>query len=446
MDTKQQLALIQGMQISTKARQSKYADMDLGKGLSAPFPVIGYKGSKWSVRNRGTTYPCEVPDATGRFKIPVPFLDLVVLYGAEHNSKTYYSKNYQDGDDHPPDCWSTDGIKPDAAAPSKQNPTCAGCKWNEFGSRMNQTTGTRGKACADFRRMAVVPYPDIENMAMGGGISAGPMLLRVPPASLGVLAEYSAFLKGNSIPICAVVVRLGFETQLAYPKFTMDTLRALTDDEMDRVIAMQAHPLVERIVQAQVENIVSQAPEPGATPATSKSDTGDDPGPIPDHLKRSNGTAAPTATVTPSAPVTPLGAQVSPSTQPAPSASPFAAMAPNPAVGGPAVQTAQPASQPAQAPQAAPAAPAAPVSQETPAETIARLQAELAAATGQAAKRPRKPRSQPVAPSTTAEPAPATTGLTAASGTPIVEDDEAADEESDPALASINERLGKVMN
>src|SRR5215470_633218 len=152
------------MQISQRARQVlKHADEELAPGIAAPFAVIGFKGSRWSLKHRGQITTFERSD--GSFE---PFLDVVMLYAAPHHSKIYYAKAYQDGDDDVPDCWSTDGIKPDGAAPRKQNPVCKGCKWDEFGSRINQSTGARGKACADTRRIAIVPYPNVENEVGGG--------------------------------------------------------------------------------------------------------------------------------------------------------------------------------------------------------------------------------------------------------------------------------------
>src|SRR5215813_9940029 len=83
--------------------QLKHTDQALGEGIAAPFAVIGYKGARWSVRHRGNTTVLERRDAQGRPDGFVPFLDLVVLRAATHHSKTYYAKNYQDGDDDVPD-------------------------------------------------------------------------------------------------------------------------------------------------------------------------------------------------------------------------------------------------------------------------------------------------------------------------------------------------------
>jgi hypothetical protein len=382
------LTVIGGMKISTKAKQSKYADQELGAGIAAPFAVIGFKGGRWAIKSRGTTHVLERRDAQGRPDGFVPYLDVVILLAASHHSKVYYAKTYQDGDEGVPDCWSTDGTKPDQAAPQKQSPTCANCKWNEFGSRINLQTGkASGKACSDTRRMAVVPYNDIENTLLGG-----PMLLRVPPASLGSVGEYSDLLKANSVPYSAIATRLGFDKEQAYPRIVFAPLAALTDAEMDRVIKMQAHPLVERIVQEQVENVSASVSDAPVIP--------------PAAANGQHGTAV-------TRPVTEPVQQV----QPPPTS---------------------PTSQPAEAP---------PAPSLTPEQAkIRELEDQLAAAKAASAPatRPTRRRSQPVAPSAQAEPHQPVeaAGEEDGSGSGAA----VAAGGSDPALDSITARLSKILS
>lgn len=405
------LTVIGSMKISTLAKQSKYADQELGAGIAAPFAVIGYKGGRWSIRHRGNTHVLERRDAQGRPDGFVPYLDLVVLLAASHHSKVYYEKNYTDGDDNPPDCWSTDGIKPDQAAPKKQSTICANCKWNEFGSRVNQATGSKGKACADTRRMAVVPYGDIENTMLGG-----PMLLRVPPASLGAIGEYSDLLKSNTVPYSAIATRVGFDAKEAYPKMIFGPHAALTDDEMGRVIKMQTHPLVERIVQEQMENMVAQV----------GSEQGQN---APRAANGQHGAAAPPAT-------------------PAEKTNPFAQVpTTDPSYAGPVEgRQTKPAPEPQQGPQTSPEGAGL-----TPEQLkIKELEAQLAAAKAVPAKGPSRRRTQPVSPQAQAEPhqqvaAEETTGITLPAG----EEDgtgTGATVTADPALDSITARLSKILS
>lgn len=423
---KHALTIIANMKISTRAKAVlKHADEELAPGIAAPFAVIGYKGARWSVRARGNTTVLEQDD--GSF---VPFLDVVMLHAAAHHSKIYYAKTYQDGDDDVPDCWSTDGQKPDQAAPRKQATICANCKWNEFGSRTNANTGAKGKACGDVRRIAIVPYPDLENQIMGG-----PMLLRVPPASLAPFAEYSDFLKANGVPYPALVTRIGFDKKEAYPKYVFRPLVALSDDEVDRVAKMQAHSLVDRIVQQQLENIVDQVgSEQGAVSVPKQQGVvgaGEKPADMtpPEHLNRTNGAAAkPTVTQSDQVPHA--------STRPASKANPFAKAAGS----GPSHQGSGEA---IQRQQAAPGETAQTTAQTDPAGSaealspeqarIKELENQLAAAKA-GTRAPAKRRSQPVAPSSEAQSLP-----------PPDAEEGTIEGADDPALAAINARLDKVM-
>jgi len=457
MTTQNALAILSGAKISDLARQSKFATQELGAGIAAPFAVIGYKGGRWSVRHRGVTTVLQRFDASGRPDGFVPFLDLVILQAASHHSKIYYAKAYTDGDDEIPDCWSTNGVVPDQAAPRKQAPTCAQCKWNEFGSRTNAATGAKGKACADIRRMAVTPYLDIENVAAGG-----PMLLRVPPASLGAVGEYSDMLKANSIPYSAVATRIGFDPREAYPKMIFEPYAILSDVEMAKVLTMQAHPLCDRIVQEQVENMVAQVgseqgvPTPNTANTTAQPGAGvqaaPDPGPIPEALRRPT---TPAVATTP--PTNGAAPPVTPQVTPPAGGSPFA-QAINTGPSYPGQKAAEPAPAPTppltaqtaqHVPEATPAPPEVPLTAEQ--LRIRELEAQLEAAKAgtPATRAPRKARTPAVAPQATAEPAPQQQAAAAPPAQPQGEEDGSGSgavvPSGDPAFAALSARLNKIL-
>ena len=195
----------------------KYADQDLGAGIQAPFAVIGYKGCALV-----GPPPRQLPGAgalrregQARWLRALPRSRRPLC--RELTTRRSTTKGaYVDGSDSPPDCWSTDGQKPDGAAVAQAEPNLPRLPPpTSRGSRVNAATGAKGKACSDFRRWAVVPYEDIENVLMGG-----PMLLRIPPASLGGVGEYSDKLRANSVPYAAIATRVGFDGKEAFPKMT----------------------------------------------------------------------------------------------------------------------------------------------------------------------------------------------------------------------------------
>jgi len=196
-------------------------------GLAPSFAVIGYKGRNWRLKYAGETELLKEPNGA-----PVATLDVVIVGISSAISKIFYLKKYQEGDDQAPDCWSTDGIKPDAAAPKKQSVACGNCEQAKWGSRVTDA-GKKAKNCQDSRRLVVVPADDVENDGYGG-----PMLLRLPPMSLANLAAYTRELEKYGAQPYAVRTVLGFNYDVSYPEITFQTTGWLDDDTAVQVADM----------------------------------------------------------------------------------------------------------------------------------------------------------------------------------------------------------------
>jgi hypothetical protein len=225
---------------------------ELVGGIQASFPVISFRGKIWRINFKGVETPLLNPQ-TGD---PVASINVVLLKGAKHLSKIYYSEAYTEGDDHPPVCFSNDGVRPDPQSSEPQSATCAGCPQNVWGSKITPQ-GTKTKACADAKRFAVAPASDPSQA----------MLLRVPPASLSNLGVYNEQLKANNARFYSVVTKIGFDISAAYPKLTFSFVSQITDNTLaQKVIAARNGPTVEQIMQEHgVE--VSEAPPPPAIPS-----------------------------------------------------------------------------------------------------------------------------------------------------------------------------------
>ena len=84
-------------------------------------------------------------------------LNVVIVNAARDVSRTFYAKAYNPKEDAAiPDCWSNDGVTPDASAEEPQHHNCAECPQNVKGSGAGG-----GRACRHFRRVAVVLSDDI---------------------------------------------------------------------------------------------------------------------------------------------------------------------------------------------------------------------------------------------------------------------------------------------
>jgi hypothetical protein len=311
-----------GLKPSTKFAQSKVSHDDLAAGIQASFAVISYKGKVWRVKHRGEEKMLMRPDEPG---VPEAFIQCVIVKASPAIAKIYYKGTYAEGDMSPPDCWSVNGIAPDPASPSKQSTTCAGCPMNAWGSKITGN-GKATKACQDSKRLAIVPANDMQNELFGG-----PMLLRVPPASLADLSAYGAKLKQIGADYFSVVTRIGFDANEAFPKFTFAATRGLNDQEADVILPLQEDARVTRILQEAVDHV--RAEPPGApNPTTAKPAPGTQGAPKeddltpPPHLRRPAPAAADAGGKAPTPPAPPTTVAAAAQPQPDPKEEEIAAL------------------------------------------------------------------------------------------------------------------------
>ncbi|QIG66906.1 hypothetical protein EVB41_075 [Rhizobium phage RHph_TM3_14A] len=254
--------------ISAKFANAPVTD-ELSAGIQSSFGLIGYKGKVWSIRYRGDDTPLMRDDGDG----PRGSIEVVVVKASQHISKIWYEQGYVEGSNAAPDCFSNNGITPEPTSAKKQCDSCALCPHNAWGSRITPA-GKAGKACADSKRLAVVPEGDLANELFGG-----PMLLRVPAASLQDLAVYGNKMQQMGYPAYAVATRISFDVNESYPKFNFNAIRPLRDDEADIILAMREGQAVQRILSenefapatvATPEDVSSVFEQPPETQAPAK--------------------------------------------------------------------------------------------------------------------------------------------------------------------------------
>lgn len=209
---------------------------DLQSGVSGGYGVISFKGKTWSLNEGGNLTYIMRPDNPDEI---ASSLEVVLVKANPALSKVYYEGGYTEGSTEKPVCHSNDGLKPAADAASPQCGTCAACPHNAWGSRISDA-GSKGKACADSRRIAVVPSGELGR----------PMLLRVPAATLKDLSQYAAMLQQRNAPYQAVVTKVGFDPTVAHPKLTFKAIRWLSAEEASEVATTMKSELVTQILGA----------------------------------------------------------------------------------------------------------------------------------------------------------------------------------------------------
>lgn len=217
-----------------KGADNASLNTELAGGISIGYPVLSFRGKTWSLREGGTSTIIMKEDDEDEV---ASSLEVVIVKANPNLSKVYYDGGYTEGSDEKPKCYSHDGHKPAADAASPQSTTCALCPHNAWGSRISEN-GSKGKACADSRRVAVCP----------GGELGRPMLLRIPAATLKDLAGYAQMLSQREAPYQAVLTKIGFDPTVAHPKLTFKVVRWLTESEFAEVLKTMNTDLVQQII------------------------------------------------------------------------------------------------------------------------------------------------------------------------------------------------------
>jgi len=209
----------------------------LGGGISgnAEFPRISIKGSRFRLIDGGA-----------ESVLDINALEVVIVGANPGLSKAWYATAWNpDAEPSAPDCYSLEGDKPHPDSTQPQSDICAGCPQNAWGSRITPQ-GTKVKACADKKRLAVVSADD----------AGGPIyLLEVTASALKGLNKYNTGLKMRNIPTEVVRTIVSFDTDASYPKIQFGFGGLLTEE-----IQKLVDPL---FGSAQVVEITGVASTPG---------------------------------------------------------------------------------------------------------------------------------------------------------------------------------------
>lgn len=234
---------------------------DLAAGVEASYGIMKYKGKVWTTHYKGEERALMRPDGDG----PRNSIDVVIIKAPKVKSKIYYAGGFVEGSSAAPDCWSTNGVSPDASATHKQSTVCLKCPKNEWGSAPKRQDGTpsKGKACTDTKRVAIVPAnaSAVDTDMLMNAMLGGPMLLRIPATSLDPMATYGTRMANQGYQYYAVITRISFDPAEAYPKFKFEPVRPLSDAELDVVLELQKSGQVDRIVAEGTPDNEPAAPE-----------------------------------------------------------------------------------------------------------------------------------------------------------------------------------------
>lgn len=238
------------------------------------YDVLTIKGKVWRVVDGKTKERVTLRNGDGDTLAAVR---VHIVRANSALSKVFYRDGYEEGNDAPPDCFSNDGIKPDAMVKSPECSTCAACPHNVWGSGKEG----KGRACSDSRRIAVAPEGNPDKV----------MLLRVPPASLKGLTEFGKQVEARGVRYQQVLARISFDVDAASPKLEFKPIGFATAEQIQRIADLQEDEVVKAIcglsdVEHSGEETRAEAPAPAPTPAPT-------PAPAAEPAKRTRRAAAP---------------------------------------------------------------------------------------------------------------------------------------------------------
>lgn len=147
-------------------------------------------------------------DAAGKMNPPMR----VVLVGVAQASaqRTFYMKAYDpSAEAAPPDCWSNDGVKPDANVKAPQGKTCETCPQNIKGSGQGST-----RACRFERRIAVVLPDEVGSNNQGDVYQvklASKSIFGKGAGQLFPLNAYIDYVIANGENIDGVITEMSFD-------------------------------------------------------------------------------------------------------------------------------------------------------------------------------------------------------------------------------------------
>jgi hypothetical protein len=171
-------------------------------------------------------------------------LDVIIVDLLPEVSREYYEGEYDpEAKATLPDCWSNDGVKPEAKAKNKQAASCAKCPMNVDGSGNKG----RGRACRFKRRVAALvagdPSGEVYQMSFAAMSLFGKGVDNVHP-----FESYKNFLKANGEGLDTVVTRVMYDLEADTMKLKFQPVRHLTEVEADLVEAAQADPETQKYI------------------------------------------------------------------------------------------------------------------------------------------------------------------------------------------------------
>ena len=159
-----------------------------------------------------------------------PFMDVVIVNGARSVQKTFYAAEYNPDETSIPDCWSSNGERPDADATDPQHDNCKECPKAIKGS------GGAGRAACRFSmRLAVTLRNNVGGDVYQLILPAKTLFGRGDVDNMPFL-QYAKYVAQSGYNLNMLSTRMTFDTESDFPKLVFSNSEFLDKDTYDLAI------------------------------------------------------------------------------------------------------------------------------------------------------------------------------------------------------------------
>ena len=244
-------------------------------------PSLSYEGKTWTISLDGVKTKLTKKNSDGDDE-PVSTMKVVVLDCAPRRGRQFYEGTYDPNKIAAPRCWSADGVAPDKNVKDPIASACDKCPNSVKGSKVLDN-GNATVACSQHRMLAVVP---------AGKMDFTPLRLKIAITSdwdsqspeeeakgWFSFSKYLDMLKSRGCPhTAAIVTKMKFDNNAAYPKIFFSADRWLTPEEVQAIAPTTKSDDVKKLLDnswtpAGVDGVPNQAgavakaePEPEPEP------------------------------------------------------------------------------------------------------------------------------------------------------------------------------------
>ena len=166
-----------------------------------------------------------------------PHMDVVIVNGSRTVQKTWYAGEYNPDETSVPDCWSSDGERPDADVADPQSARCKECPQAIKGS-----AGAGRASCRYSMRLAVV---------LRNNVAGDIYQLILPQKSLFgqgdvdhmPFLQYAKYVAQSGYNLNMLATRLTFDTDSDFPKLVFSNAEFLDSDAYQEAVEQGESPI-----------------------------------------------------------------------------------------------------------------------------------------------------------------------------------------------------------